>query len=153
MGLTGPRGVGKTTMFLQYIKEHRHERQMFYVTAGHVYFATHTLTELADQFVREGGRQLFIDEIHKYEHWSRELKQIYDAHPDLMAAFTGSSILDITKGEADLSRRAAIFQMQGLSFGEYLRLFRQVEAPLRDMLSRMTLSMVPPTLSPSGLSA
>ena len=130
MGLTGPRGVGKTTMFLQYIKEHRHERQMFYVTADHVYFATHTLTELADQFVREGGQQLFIDEIHKYEHWSRELKQIYDGHPDLMVAFTGSSILDITKGEADLSRRAAIFQMQGLSFGEYLRLFRQVEAPV-----------------------
>ena len=130
MGLTGPRGVGKTTMFLQYIKEHRHERRMFYVTADHPYFATHTLIELADRFVRENGQQLFIDEIHKYEHWSRELKYIYDAHPDLMVAFTGSSILDITKGEADLSRRVAMFHMQGLSFREFLKLFKGIDVPV-----------------------
>ena len=129
-GLVGPRGVGKTTMFLQYIKEHYDERKMFYVTADHVYFSTHSLLELADEFSREGGQQLFIDEIHKYANWSRELKQIYDSYPDMMVAFTGSSILDITKGEADLSRRAPIYQIQGLSFREYLSLFKKIEVPV-----------------------
>ena len=129
-GLMGPRGIGKTTMFLQYIKEHAGERKMFYVTADQAYFSSHTLTELADEFSREGGQQLFVDEIHKYENWSRELKEIYDRHPDLMVAFTGSSMLDITKGEADLSRRAPVYQMQGLSFREYLKLFHNVDAPL-----------------------
>ncbi|MBP3777037.1 MAG: AAA family ATPase [Prevotella sp.] len=129
-GLVGPRGVGKTTMFLQYIKEHYDERRMFYVTADHVYFSTHSLLELADEFSREGGQQLFIDEIHKYANWSRELKQIYDSYPDMMVAFTGSSILDITKGEADLSRRAPIYQIQGLSFREYLSLYKKIEMPV-----------------------
>lgn len=130
LGLMGPRGIGKTTMFLQYIKEHASERKMFYVTADQTYFANHTLTELADEFVREGGQQLFIDEIHKYENWSRELKEIYDRHPDLMVVFTGSSMLDITKGEADLSRRAPVYQMQGLSFREFLELFHHVRIPV-----------------------
>lgn len=129
-GLVGPRGVGKTTMFLQYIKEHYDERRMFYVTADHVYFSTHSLLELADEFSREGGQQLFIDEIHKYANCSRELKQIYDSYPDMMVAFTGSSILDITKGEADLSRRAPIYQIQGLSFREYLSLYKKIEMPV-----------------------
>ena len=129
-GLLGPRGAGKTTMFLQYIREHRAERHMFYVTADHMYFATHTLVELADEFVREGGEQLFVDEIHKYPNWSRELKNIYDAHPDLMVAFTGSSILDLEKGEADLSRRSPMYRLQGLSFREYLKLFHNIEVPV-----------------------
>ena len=129
-GLMGPRGIGKTTMFLQYIKEHRDERKMFYVTADQAYFANHTLIETADEFSREGGQQLFIDEIHKYENWSRELKEIYDKHPDLMVAFTGSSMLDITKGEADLSRRAPIYTMQGLSFREFLKLFHGIDLPV-----------------------
>ena len=130
LGLMGPRGIGKTTMFLQYIKEHRQERNMFFVSADQTYFSTHTLVELADEFSREGGQQLFIDEIHKYENWSRELKEIYDSHPDLMVAFTGSSMLDITKGEADLSRRAPIYLMQGLSFREYLQLFHHIDVPV-----------------------
>jgi len=128
-GLVGPRGVGKTTMLLQYIREHETQRRMFYVTADHVYFTMHTLAELADQFVREGGQQLFIDEIHKYANWSRELKNIYDAHPDLMVAFTGSSILDLQRGEADLSRRAPLYYLHGLSFREYLELFHGITAP------------------------
>ena len=115
-GLVGPRGVGKSTMILQYIKEHREEHRMFYVSADHMYFTSHSLVELVDQFAKEGGGQIFIDEIHKYENWSRELKQIYDTHPDVKVGFTGSSVLDIYKGQADLSRRAPIFMMQGLSF-------------------------------------
>ncbi len=129
-GLVGPRGVGKTTMLLQYIKSHRANRKMLYVSADHVYFTTHTLLDTADTFVMEGGQQLFIDEIHKYDNWSRELKQIYDAHPDLKVVFTGSSVLDIYKGAADLSRRAPIFMMQGLSFREYLELFHQKSVPV-----------------------
>lgn len=129
-GLVGPRGVGKSTMILQYIKEHIDNRYMFYVAADHLYFSSHTLVDLVDEFVKEGGKQLFIDEIHKYENWSRELKQIYDSHPNLKIGFTGSSVLDIYKGYADLSRRAPIFMMQGLSFREYLMLFHQIEVPV-----------------------
>lgn len=129
-GLVGPRGVGKTTLFLQYIKEHGKERKMFYVSADNVYFASHSLIDVADEFVRDGGQHLFIDEIHKYANWSSELKQIYDNHPDLRVSFTGSSILDITQGEADLSRRAPIYRMQGLSFREFLAMFKGVIVPV-----------------------
>lgn len=128
-GLVGPRGIGKSTLILQYIRENRNSRKLFYVSADHLYFASHTLVDTADEFTKEGGEQLFIDEIHKYENWSRELKQIYDSHPDLKVGFTGSSVLDIYKGQADLSRRAPIFEMQGLSFREYLQLFHKIEVP------------------------
>ena len=129
-GLVGPRGVGKSTIVLQYIKENRASRKMFYVSADHLYFSSHTLIDTVDEFVKEGGEQIFIDEIHKYENWSRELKQIYDSYPELKVGFTGSSVLDIYKGQADLSRRAPIFLMQGLSFREYLQLFHQIEVPV-----------------------
>lgn len=129
-GLVGPRGVGKSTMILQYIKEHRDSHKMFYVSADHLYFSSHTLVDLVDEFAKEGGEQIFIDEIHKYENWSRELKQIYDCHPNMKVGFTGSSVLDIYKGYADLSRRAPIFMMQGLSFREYLMLFHKIAPPV-----------------------
>lgn len=128
-GLVGPRGVGKSTMLLQYIKEHQSERRMLYVAADHLYFSSHTLVETVDEFAKEGGEQIFIDEIHKYENWSRELKQIHDSHPDVKVGFTGSSVLDIYKGFSDLSRRAPIFTMQGLSFREYLGLFHAIDVP------------------------
>ena len=102
---------------------------MLYIAADHLYFSSHTLVETVDEFAKEGGEQIFIDEIHKYENWSRELKQIYDSHPDLKVGFTGSSVLDIYKGFSDLSRRAPIFTMQGLSFREYLALFHGIETP------------------------
>ena len=129
-GLVGPRGVGKSTMILQYIKEHREERRILYVAADHLYFSSHTLVETVDEFVKEGGEHIFIDEIHKYENWSRELKQIHDSYPSLKVGFTGSSVLDIYKGYSDLSRRAPIFMMQGLSFREFLALFHEIETPL-----------------------
>lgn len=138
-GLVGPRGVGKSTIVLQYIKENRAFRKMFYLSADHLYFSTQTLFDTVEQFVKEGGEQIFIDEIHKYANWSRELKQIYDSFPELKVGFTGSSVLDIYKGQADLSRRAPIFLMQGLSFREYLRLFHQTEVPvysLNEILSQ-----------------
>lgn len=120
VGITGPRGVGKSTMVLQYIKNHLSDGQHLYVSADHIYFTTHTLIELADQFVKNGGTHLYIDEVHKYKGWSRELKQIYDVHSDLKVTFTGSSVLDIQQGEADLSRRVIMYHMQGMSFREYL---------------------------------
>ena len=86
--------------------------------------------ELADVFVKSGGKFLAIDEVHKYEGWSRELKQIYDNYPKLRIIFTGSSVLDIKRGESDLSRRALMYHMQGLSFREYLELFHNVRTPV-----------------------
>ena len=139
-GLVGPRGVGKSTMILQYIKEHRDSRRILYIGADHLYFSSHTLVETVDEFVKESGEQIFIDEIHKYENWSRELKQIYDSHPDVKVGFTGSSVLDIYKGFADLSRRAPVFMMQGLSFREYLQLFHDIKVPVYTLDDVLALS-------------
>src|SRR5690625_501540 len=129
IGLTGPRGVGKTTMLLQYIQSTLPLNQTLYVTTEDFYFTQNSLLDLADTFVKAGGKYLFIDEIHKYNDWSRDLKLMYDYHSDLNIVFTGSSILDIKKGSADLSRRAVMYHMQGLSFREYLNLFHQIEVP------------------------
>lgn len=137
LGLLGPRGVGKTTLVLQYIKNNLNRQETLYISAEDFYLTTHRLTDLADDFVKAGGKNLFIDEIHKYPHWSRELKLIYDFHPDLKVVFTGSSVLDIKKGSADLSRRAVMYHMQGLSFREYLYLFHKIDArtyTLQDIL-------------------
>lgn len=135
VGLMGPRGIGKSTLILQHIKSKSLEEQAksLYVSADHSYFTTNTLIETANQFVREGGKWLYIDEVHKYEGWSQELKQIYDSHPGLHVFFTGSSILDIIDGEADLSRRAILFDMQGLSFREYLEMFHGIKTPIRSL--------------------
>lgn len=129
-GIVGPRGVGKSTMLLQYIIENRNDGMHLYVTADDSYFSTHTLSALADEFVKEGGTHLYIDEVHKYSGWSSELKQIYDKHHELKVTFTGSSVLDITKGEADLSRRVVLESMQGLSFREYLELYHEIKVPV-----------------------
>lgn len=129
-GIVGPRGVGKSTMLRQHIKQHASQQKMLYVSADFLYFNTHTLAYVADEFVKEGGKALFIDEIHKYKNWSQELKQIYDVHPELHIVFTGSSILDLYKGMADLSRRALLYHMQGLSFREYLLIRHNIPAPI-----------------------
>lgn len=130
IGLMGPRGIGKTTLVLQHIKEQLPIKESLYVQAEDFYFASHRLTELADDFVKFGGRYLVIDEIHKYKDWSRELKLIYDYHAELHVIFTGSSVLDIAKGASDLSRRALMYEMQGLSYREYLKLFRNINFPV-----------------------
>ena len=129
-GIVGPRGVGKSTMILQHIKLNLDTADTLYVSADHMYFSEHSLVDLADYFVKMGGKYLFIDEIHKYDDWSREVKQIYDSYEDLQIVISGSSILDIYKGMADLSRRLPIYEMQGLSFREYLRLFHGINVPV-----------------------
>lgn len=133
IGLTGPRGVGKTTMVLQHAKKTLPRESSLYVTAEDFYFADHRLLDLADEFVRKGGKYLLVDEIHRYKDWSKELKLIYDYHPELHVIFTGSSVLDIHKGAADLSRRAVMYHMQGLSFREYLNLFHGYDFPSYDL--------------------
>jgi predicted AAA+ superfamily ATPase len=126
VGLIGPRGIGKTTMILQYIKE-KSDRDTLYVSADDIYFSRYKLIDLVDEFYKSAGKQLFIDEIHKYKDWSVELKNIYDSYPGLKVFFTGSSILDIRKGMADLSRRALMYSMQGFSFREYLKFYHNID--------------------------
>lgn len=122
IGLVGPRGVGKTTLALQYIKEHIDSKKFLYYSADSITHRVKTLVDLADTFYKNNGNFLILDEIHKYDHWSQELKEIYDTYPDLQVLFTGSSVLDIHSGLSDLSRRASMYEMQGLSFREYLSL-------------------------------
>ena len=141
IGVVGPRGVGKTTMLLQYIKENLDVNETLYVQADDIYFADHTLLELADEFSKSRGKYLFIDEIHKYNGWSQSLKSIYDYFPQMKVVFTGSSILDIIKGSADLSRRVLMFKLQGLSFREYLFFFHNIKVDiysLEEILSHKT---------------
>ena len=127
IGIIGARGVGKTTMVLQHIKENLDTKKALYVSADDMYFVDNKLLDLADDFYKNAGEYLFIDEIHKYPDWSRELKNIYDSFPTLKIVFTGSSVLDILKGSSDLSRRAIIYKLHGLSFREYLKLFHNYE--------------------------
>ena len=129
IGIVGPRGVGKTTMLLQHIKLYHSVKDTLFVNADDIYFAEHRLYDLASDFYRQGGKFLFIDEVHKYRDWSKELKMIYDYYPDFNVVFTGSSILDIYKGNADLSRRVVSFYMPGLSFREYLILAEGIRLP------------------------
>ncbi|MDR9446374.1 MAG: AAA family ATPase [Balneolaceae bacterium] len=123
IGILGSRGVGKTTMLLQHIKESLQPGEALYITADDLYFSENRLFDVAESFYQHKGRVLLIDEIHKYGEWSRELKNIFDSFPELQIIFTGSSVLDILKGYADLSRRALVYTLQGLSFREYLMLF------------------------------
>lgn len=131
VGIVGARGVGKTTMILQYIKERLDLGSTLYVNAEDFYFTSHRLVELADEFSKMGGKYLFVDEVHRYDGWSRELKLIYDYHPELHVVFSGSSVLNINKGvKSDLSRRAVIYTLYGLSFREYLELFENIKTPI-----------------------
>jgi len=122
LAISGPRGVGKTTLMLQYLKYGLRlpPNKALYVTADHHWFYTHSLLETAETFYLNGGRYLFIDEVHKYPRWSRELKNIYDGFPDMRVVFSASSALDIYRGESDLSRRVITYSLPGLSFREYL---------------------------------
>ncbi len=129
LGIVGPRGVGKTTLMLQHLRESHAADESLYVSADNLYFTDHSLYDVAEELVRNGGRYFFIDEVHKYPDWSRELKAMYDSLPDLHVYFTGSSVLDIEKGQADLSRRAPKYVLQGLSFREYLAITHGIEVP------------------------
>lgn len=128
IAVKGARGVGKTTLLLQLGKE-RKASEVLYVALDDLFFSDHTLYSLADAFNKIGGRLLLIDEVHKYPNWSRELKLIYDYFPQLQVMFTSSSILEIYKGESDLSRRAISYTLSELSFREYLALKENIQLP------------------------
>lgn len=144
--ITGARGVGKTTLLLQYIKDNYPlNEETLYVSLDDLYFATNTVVELAEAFSARGGKYLFLDEVHKYPNWSREVKIIYDNFPDLKLVLTGSSTLEITKGEGDLSRRGLFYHLYGLSFREFLQIKYNETFPvlsLQDILgSALVLSL------------
>jgi uncharacterized protein len=155
LGIRGLRGIGKTTLLLQYLKYNLNEKGL-YVSADHPWFYDHTLLDLADTFNKEGGRVLLIDEIHKYPNWSNELKNIYDGFPSMHVIFTASSALDIQQGEADLSRRVITYELPGLSFREYLNFTKQSSLSpysLQDILTHPTdaLHQLPKTWKPLPL--
>ncbi len=123
IGLRGARGVGKTTLMLQHIKKNGvADGSVLYVSVDNIWFSEHKLYDLADDFSKHGGKVLYLDEVHRYADWSREVKNIYDDFPSLKIVFTGSSLLEILNARADLSRRAVVYDMQGLSFREYLNI-------------------------------
>ena len=121
-GLVGPRGVGKTTLLLQLIKQHYAEStHVFYFSADHIYFKEETIYHFIEElYLKQNITVFFVDEIHKYETWNQELKNIYDGFPAIKIFFSGSSSLDLIRGSYDLSRRANIYYLPGLSFREYL---------------------------------
>ena len=128
LGIKGARGVGKTTMVLQYIKKnYGTSPRALYISLDDLYFSENQLSNLVENFVNRGGEHLFVDEVHKYPNWSIELKNIYDNYPNLKVAFTGSSLLEILNARADLSRRALVFELQGLSFREYLKFRHNID--------------------------
>ena len=120
IGILGQRGLGKTTMMLQYIKENfTNTDKALYITLDNPYMQSISLLEFAKEFEQYGGEVLFIDEVHKYDDWSTHIKNIYDSL-DIKVVFSGSSILQIEKQNADLSRRTIIYHLENLSFREYL---------------------------------
>jgi len=121
--IRGARGTGKTTLLLQRIKQaFPQSNSALYISLDDIWFSEHKLHELIDSFVKRGGTHLFLDEVHKYPNWSQELKNAYDDFPNLKIVFTGSSLLEILNARVDLSRRAVVYEMQGLSFREYLNM-------------------------------
>ena len=140
IGIKGARGVGKTTMLFQRIKLTFPDRSIaFYVSLDHIWFSTHSLLELTEYLYTHGVTYLFLDEVHRYKDWIKEVKIIYDSYPSLHIVFTGSSLLEMNHAEADLSRRLRTYNLEGLSFREYLAIsgVAQLEPlTLEDILSR-----------------
>ena len=122
LGILGQKGVGKSTLILQHIKRQGNVDESLYIVADDIYFSAHTLLETARDFFARGGKYLYIDEIHKYQNWSREIKNIYDSLPLLHVVYSGSSMLDLKQGGADLSRRVIEYHLPVWSFREYLNL-------------------------------
>lgn len=131
VGIKGARGTGKTTLLLQRLKALKLPvRQAAYWTLDDLFFTDNGLVSTARQFYNEGGRVLLLDEVHKYPHWSQHIKNLYDEYADLQIVFTGSSIIDIAKEEVDLSRRALMYVLHGMSYREYLSFKYKLQLPV-----------------------
>ena len=126
--ITGQRGIGKTTTIAQYMQLHK-DKHSLYVSMDSFIVGELSMYEIAEQFEQEGGKLLCFDEIHKYANWSQELKSIYDSFENLQIIASGSSALEINKGSHDLSRRAHVLTMHGMSFKEFLELELDIELP------------------------
>ena len=154
MGIKGARGIGKTTLLLQHLKlTHQLAEQAIYISLDDIFFSEHTLIDFCEDFYREGGLYLYVDEVHKYPHWAVEIKNLYDTYHDLQIIFTGSAMLEIQKANVDLSRRAIIYRMQGLSFRQYLALkngIRVERVSLADILlhANLLISDLPKDFKP-----
>lgn len=139
IGILGARGTGKTTLMLQYIREwYGTGDRALYISVDSPFFQAHNLFEFAREFHQLGGEVLLVDEIHKYPDWSIHIKAIYDSSPGLRVVFSGSSLLQITKQKADLSRRAVVFNLHGLSLREYINFVHGTAYPaysLEEILS------------------
>ncbi len=134
VGIKGARGIGKTTLLLQHLKEtHGLAEQAIYLSLDDIYFSENRLTDFVETFYRNGGLFLYLDEVHKYPDWAIEIKNMYDVYADIHIIFTGSAMLEVQKGNADLSRRAIVFRMQGLSFRQYLRLAHNINIPIASL--------------------
>ena len=135
VSIRGSRGVGKTTLMRQYIKQKYGDSagEALYCVMDSMYFTNHTLMDTAERFHLLGGKHLFLDEVHKYPTWSKEIKEIIDLWPDMKITFTGSSLIQILNADADLSRRVLSYDMSGLSFREYLRFYKHIELPVHSL--------------------
>ena len=121
IGIIGARGTGKTTLMLLYAKDNFSDKsKVVYLSMDNLWFSNHTLTEFTEEFSKYGGTHILLDEVHRYPNWAIELKNVYDNYPELHFVFTGSSMLEIYNSNADLSRRAVVYELHGLSFREYL---------------------------------
>lgn len=131
IGISGARGCGKTILLLQQMKKILEEgKNALYISLDDVYFSENRLIYFAEEFARTGGEYLFLDEVHKYASWSQELKNIYDSIPELKVIFTSSSALEIYKGSHDLSRRALVYNLAGLSVREFLAFKYNINTPV-----------------------
>lgn len=121
IGIKGARGVGKTTLMLQFIKRNFEQNdRALYVSLDNLWFSTHSLDDLVEYHYTHGGTHLFLDEVHRYPQWQTMLKNLNDDYPNLYVAYTGSSMLEIDTQQGDLSRRQMVYQLAGLSFREFL---------------------------------
>ena len=129
--IRGPKGAGKTTMIMQHIlRTFPDKSKVLYCSVDHLWFASHTLLDLAEYAYTHDISHIFFDEIHKYQNWSQEIKNIYDSYPKLHVVVTGSNALELSRQKYDLARRCRVYAMQGLSFREYLKLEGVADLPV-----------------------
>lgn len=128
IGIKGQRGVGKTTLMLQRIKETDPTgKASFYASLDNLWFAEHNLIDLAEYLIKDNVSYLYLDEVHRMPGWERQMKNLYDSYPELHVVFTSSSLLVVDHSIGDLSRRAAMYNLPGLSFREFL-MFEGIDA-------------------------
>lgn len=128
IGIKGQRGVGKTTLMLQRIKEiDPTGKASFYASLDNLWFAEHNLIDLAEYLIKDNVSYLYLDEVHRMPGWERQMKNLYDSYPELHVVFTSSSLLVVDHSIGDLSRRAAMYNLPGLSFREFL-MFEGIDA-------------------------